>query len=134
MIFEIIRTVLHYSLHFLVPILFGYLFWRKNWKVASILMISTMVIDADHLLATPIFDPNRCSVGFHPLHTIWAAIVYFALLFIPSWKFKAIAIGCLFHLFTDSLDCYLGGLTQNTLTTLSCDKPIHKYLPSDFFI
>ena len=134
MIFEIIRTLLHYSLHFLAPILLGYIFWRKNWKLASILMISTMVIDADHLLATPIFDPNRCSVGFHPLHTVWAAIVYVVLLFIPSWKFKAIAVGCLFHLFTDSVDCYLGGLKQNTVTTLSCDKPIYSDSQSNLFI
>lgn len=134
MIFEIVRTLLHYSLHFLVPILLGYIFWRKNWKLASILMISTMVIDADHLLATPIFAPDRCSIGFHPLHTIWAAIIYVALLFVPSWKFKAIAVGCLFHLFTDSVDCYLGGLKQNIVITLSCDKPINHSLQSNLFI
>lgn len=108
MIFEISRTILHYSLHFLAPILLGYFFWRKDWKIASLLMIGTMAIDIDHLLATPIFDPNRCSVGFHPLHTGWAALVYLGIWFLPSWKLKAIAVGCLFHLFTDSVDCYLG--------------------------
>ncbi|MBG2874892.1 hypothetical protein I4902_05540 [Proteus alimentorum] len=122
MIFEIVRTLLHYSLHFLVPILLGYLFWRKNWKIASLLMIGTMAIDIDHLLATPIFDPNRCSVGFHPLHTVWAALTYLAIWFLPSWKLKAIAVGCLFHLFTDSIDCYLGGLKPNLTITMSCDK------------
>lgn len=110
MIFEIFRTLLHYSFHFLAPILFGYLFWRKDWKLAALLMLSTMAIDLDHLLATPIFDPNRCSIGFHPLHTVWAAIAYLGLLFTPSWKLRAIAVGCLFHLFTDSIDCYLGGI------------------------
>lgn len=122
MIFEIVRTLLHYSLHFLVPILLGYLFWRKNWKIASLLMIGTMAIDIDHLLATPIFDPNRCSVGFHPLHTVWAALTYLAIWFLPSWKLKAIAVGCLFHLFTDSIDCYLGGLKPNLTIMMSCDK------------
>ncbi|OAT39307.1 DUF6122 family protein [Proteus myxofaciens] len=110
MIDDVTRTILHYSLHFLAPVLFAYLFWRKNWRLASLLMIGTMVIDVDHLLATPIFDPNRCSIGFHPLHTIWAGIVYLIIWFIPSWKFKAIAAGCLFHLLTDSIDCYLGGV------------------------
>ncbi|MBG3078750.1 hypothetical protein I4632_00670 [Proteus mirabilis] len=129
MIFEIFRTLLHYSLHFLAPILLGYLFWRKNWKIASLLMIGTMAIDIDHLLATPIFDPNRCSVGFHPLHTVWAALVYFGIWFLPSWKLKAIAIGCLFHLFTDSVDCYLGGLKPNLTITMNCDK---NYFISDF--
>ncbi|MBG6029986.1 hypothetical protein I5E97_02845 [Proteus hauseri] len=122
MIFEIFRTLLHYGLHFLAPILLGYLFWRKNWKIASLLMIGTMAIDIDHLLATPIFDPNRCSVGFHPLHTGWAALIYLGIGLLPSWKLKAIAVGCLFHLFTDSVDCYLGGLKPNLSITMSCDK------------
>lgn len=103
---------MHYGFHFLVPILFGYLFWRKNWKLASLLMIATMAIDLDHLLADPIFDPNRCGIGFHPLHTLWAAIAYCILFLMPSWKLKAIAVGCLFHLCTDSLDCYMGSLKQ----------------------
>lgn len=85
-------------------------------------MIGTMAIDIDHLLATPIFDPNRCSVGFHPLHTFWAALIYLGIWFLPSWKVKAIAVGCLFHLFTDSVDCYLGGLKPNLTITMSCDK------------
>ncbi|MGO2303849.1 MAG: DUF6122 family protein [Providencia sp.] len=121
MIFEIFRNIVHYGFHFLVPILFGYLFWRKNWKLASLIMISTMAIDLDHLLATPIFDPNRCGIGFHPMHTVWAAIAYVCLFLIPSWKLKAIAVGCLFHLFTDSLDCYMGSLKQETtISFLNC--------------
>lgn len=113
MIFEIFRNILHYGFHFLVPILFGYLFWRKNWKLAALLMIATMAIDLDHLLADPIFDPERCGIGFHPLHTIWAAVAYVILFLMPSWKLKAIAVGCLFHLFTDSVDCYMGSLKRD---------------------
>ncbi len=75
-------------------------------------MIATMAIDLDHLLADPIFDPNRCGIGFHPLHTLWAAIAYCILFLMPSWKLKAIAVGCLFHLCIDSLDCYMGSLKQ----------------------
>lgn len=108
---EVIRTLIHYSLHFLAPILLAWLFWRKQWQFAALLILSTIAIDIDHLLATPIFDPHRCSIGFHPLHTRWAALAYFIIWLMPSWKLKAIAVGCLFHLITDSLDCYLGGLT-----------------------
>lgn len=115
MLFEIFRNMVHYGFHFLVPILFGYLFWRKNWKLAALLMISTMAIDLDHLLADPIFDPNRCGIGFHPLHTGWAAIAYVVIFLLPSWKLKAIAVGCLFHLFTDSLDCYMGAWNTPSL-------------------
>ena len=73
-------------------------------------MVGTMVIDLDHLLANPIFDPNRCGIGLHPLHTHWAGIAYAGLLAIPSWTVRAVAIGCLWHLATDAIDCLLGGL------------------------
>ena len=73
-------------------------------------MVGTMVIDLDHILADPVFDPNRCGIGFHPLHTLWAGIVYGGLLAVPSWKVRALSIGCLWHLSTDAIDCLLGGL------------------------
>ena len=73
-------------------------------------MMGTIVIDLDHLLADPIFDPNRCGIGFHPLHTPWEGIVYAGLLAVPSWKVRAVATGCLWHLSTDAIDCLLGGL------------------------
>ena len=44
---------------------------------------------------------------YHPLHTVYAAIFYFMLLFSPSWKIKAVSIGCLWHLSTDYIDCLL---------------------------
>ena len=43
-------------------------FFKKNWKTAYTVMISTMLVDLDHLLANPVYDPQRCSIGFHPLH------------------------------------------------------------------
>ena len=72
-------------------------------------MASTILIDVDHLLATAVFDPDRCSIGFHPLHTVWAALIYAALLALPSWKCRAAGVGCLWHLCTDALDCLLSG-------------------------
>jgi hypothetical protein len=105
--FEIIRTIIHYSLHFVAPFVLAYYFFNKNWKWAGLIMISTILIDLDHLLASPIFDSTRCSLGFHPLHTIWAAIIYLLLFLAPSWKWRALALGLLFHLLTDGLDCYL---------------------------
>ena len=62
-----------------------------------------MLVDADHLLATPIFDPDRCSIGYHPLHSYYAIVLYFVLLFFP--KTRIIAVGLLFHMFTDWQDC-----------------------------
>ncbi len=105
--FDLFRYFVHYGCHLIVPFLIGKIFWKEHWLNASYLMVATMVIDLDHLFADPIFDPNRCSLGFHPLHTIWATLVYAALLLIPSWKWRAIAVGCLWHLATDGIDCWL---------------------------
>lgn len=106
---DLVRHIIHYSCHLLVPFLIAKLFWKENWWKAGLIMLGTMLIDVDHLLANPIFDPNRCSIGFHPLHTVWAAIVYLGLLAIPSWKWRAVAVGLLWHLCTDTIDCVLGG-------------------------
>ena len=66
-------------------------------------MLATMLVDLDHLLATPVFDPNRCSVGFHPLHSYFAIGIYFLLLL--DKRARIIAVGLLFHMLTDVIDC-----------------------------
>lgn len=104
------RHIAHYAFHLLMPFVFGKLFWKENWWKAGLIMMVTLGIDLDHLLANPIFEPDRCSIGFHPLHTVWAGGGYMGLLAIPSWKWRAVAGGCLWHLCTDALDCMLGGL------------------------
>ena len=63
-----LSSAVHMILHFLVPALVAWIFFRKDFKKAFIFMIATMLVDIDHLLAVPLFDPLRCSIGFHPLH------------------------------------------------------------------
>lgn len=46
-------------------------------------MLATLVVDAAHLLADPVHDPARCSIGVHPLHTAPAVAVYAALFVLP---------------------------------------------------
>ena len=99
-----LHSIVHYSLHFLVPGLIAYVFFRAKWKQAWLIMLATMMIDLDHLLAVPFFDPDRCSIGFHPLHSYPAIGFYFALLFFP--RTRILAIGLLFHMFTDYQDCW----------------------------
>ncbi|WP_231372727.1 DUF6122 family protein [Aureivirga sp. CE67] len=100
---EILQPIVHYSLHFLVPGLIAYIFFRKNWKQAWLIMILTMLVDLDHLFATPIFAPGRCSINFHPLHSYYAIAFYFGMLFFP--KLRIVGVGLLFHMFTDYQDC-----------------------------
>ncbi|MNR41653.1 hypothetical protein D3C85_1600670 [compost metagenome] len=64
-----------------------------------------MVVDLDHLLAVPIYDPNRCSVGFHPLHSYYAIGVYVILLFFP--KTRLVGIGLVIHMILDYIDCFM---------------------------
>ncbi len=109
-IFDVFRHITHYSFHLLVPFVFGKMFWKKKWRQAGLIMASTILIDIDHLLADPVFDPGRCSLSFHPLHTLWAGVAYAGLLAVPSWRARAVAVGCLWHLGTDGLDCLLANL------------------------
>ncbi|WP_233752661.1 DUF6122 family protein [Flavilitoribacter nigricans] len=97
------QTVVHYSLHFLFPGLVAWLFFRRQWKRAWLIMLTTMLVDMDHLLATPLFDPERCSIGFHPLHSYPAIAVYTILLLIP--RLRIVAVGLLLHMLTDFQDC-----------------------------
>ncbi len=69
-------------------------------------MLATMLVDLDHLVADPIFDPTRCSIGLHPLHSYYAILVYFLLFFFFKTKtIRILSIGLLFHMFTDYQDC-----------------------------
>ena len=107
------REITHYGLHFLAPVLLA-LFFRKDRRVKAYLtMLATMAVDADHLLADPIFDPNRMSIGFHPLHSYLAIVVYGVMCFLPyekwhwPWWLRAVAIGLIFHMITDWQDYVL---------------------------
>ncbi len=102
---ELFGTLLHYALHFLFPGLIAWVFFRKQWKRAYLIMVLTMLVDLDHLLATPIFDPNRCSIGFHPLHTEYAIVLYALLWAHPITRI--IGLGLLMHMGTDLIDCYV---------------------------
>jgi hypothetical protein len=96
--------MLHISLHLIVPLVLVGLFFKKEWKIAYFIMLSTMLVDLDHLLANPIYDPNRCSIGFHPLHQPWFIAFYFILSFYPKTRF--IGIGLVIHMVLDAIDCY----------------------------
>jgi hypothetical protein len=69
-------------------------------------MVATLVVDADHLLATPVYDPDRCSIGFHPLHTTPAIVLYLALAAVP--RTRVVGVGLVLHMALDALDCLAG--------------------------
>ena len=95
----------HIVLHFLVPAIVASLFYQKMSFKAWLIMIATMIVDLDHLLANPMYDPNRCSIGFHPLHSYLAVVIYVGLLFVP--RVRLIAIGLVIHMALDYADCFI---------------------------
>lgn len=98
------QETLHYFLHLVFPALVALAFFRKEWKKVYLILLATMLVDLDHLLATPIFAPNRCSIQFHPLHTYWAMAVYVVFLFLKK-PLNIIGVGLLLHMLTDFIDC-----------------------------
>ena len=100
---SILQFSTHYGLHFLAPGLIAWFFFRQSWKQAWLIMLCAMLVDLDHLLATPIFDPDRCSIGFHPLHSEYA--IYLYVLMLSFKKTRIIAIGLLLHMIADYQDC-----------------------------
>ena len=99
------KLITHYGLHFIAPAFIAFIFFRKQWIKVYIIFLFTMLVDLDHLLANPIFDPNRCSINFHPLHSYIAIGIYVVGLFFK--KTRIIAIGLLLHMLADWVDCFL---------------------------
>lgn len=114
--------MLHIALHVVVPLLVALAFYRPRWCRATLILIATMLVDLDHLLADPIYDPERCSIGFHPLHTAPAIALYTVLFVLPllvGWKsggpgpppaayvLHLVGLGLLIHMALDWGDCLL---------------------------
>ena len=98
-------ALLHLVLHAAVPGAVAWLFFRKQWRRAWLVMLATMLVDLDHLLADPVYDPNRCGIGFHPLHTA-PAIAGYALL-ATLRPTRLIGVGLLIHMALDLADCVI---------------------------
>jgi hypothetical protein len=101
------RPIIHLILHFIVPGIAARWAFKEQWKKAWAIMLATMIVDLDHLLASPMFDPNRCSIGFHPLHSYPAIFCYLAMALIP--KSRIVGVGLLIHMALDGIDCFWMG-------------------------
>ena len=100
---EVIRFITHYGIHFIVPIGIAFFFYRRNFKNALFLLWAGILIDIDHVIADPIFDAMRCSIGFHPLHSNWMIGAYLLLVLVP--KTRLIGLALCIHILADTVDC-----------------------------
>ena len=98
-----IHNIIHIGLHLLVPLGVARAFFKDRLWQVSLIMVMTIAVDLDHLLANPIYDPQRCSINFHPLHSYPAIVIYFSMAAIP--KVRLIGLGLLIHMGVDGLDC-----------------------------
>jgi len=98
------QFIVHYFLHFIFPAIIAWRFYKERWITVYLVFLATMLVDLDHLLANPIYQPCRCSIGFHPLHSYIACICYAGMFFIR--RLRIIAVGLLMHMATDGLDCW----------------------------
>jgi hypothetical protein len=98
------RIFIHNLFHFIIPAVAAWILYRNKWSKTFSIMILTMLVDLDHLLADPIFDPDRCGIGFHPLHSWTGILVYCVLLFHPV--VRIVGLGLLIHMALDGLDCF----------------------------
>ena len=97
--------LLHLVLHVFIPGITARLVYQKILLKAWLIMMLTMTVDLDHLLASPVYAPERCGINFHPLHTYPAIGAYFLFLFVP--KLRIIGVGLLLHMGLDFIDCIL---------------------------
>ena len=99
----------HLALHFGIPLFIAYGFFPGpgSRKIFLVLM-ATMLVDLDHLLADPVYDPLRCSIGFHPLHQFVPIGIYGLMTLFNKTRF--IGLGLLIHMLLDLGDCVSMGL------------------------
>ena len=74
---------------------------HKQWIIWGILLSN--FIDIDHLLAKPIYDPARCGINFHPLHSVYLLPLYILSLLHP--KLRYVGVGIILHILLDWIDC-----------------------------
>jgi peptidoglycan/LPS O-acetylase OafA/YrhL len=113
--------MLHIASHFVVPLLVAALY-RPRWLFALAALVATMIVDLDHLLADPVYDPDRCSIDFHPLHTTPAIAAYVLLAALPlAWRRRPLSedlpryvlplhlvgVGLVIHMLLDGTECAL---------------------------
>ena len=101
--------MIHLALHFIIPLFIAYgIFPRPRSRNIFLILVATMLVDVDHLLADPLYDPSRCSIGFHPLHQ-FVPIGFYGLMTLFK-QTRIVGLGLVIHMMLDLGDCVSMGL------------------------
>ena len=110
-----LKNVLHIVLHLLIPLIVAIWFFPESKWTALFILLLTMLVDLDHLSAIPVYDPGRCSIGFHPLHGFIPIGCYGLMLL--NKKTMLVGLGLTIHMLLDLLDCFAMGNLPAALTS-----------------
>ena len=101
---EILRPKLHLFSHVVIPTSIAWIMNSgNNWEGTALTYGLTNLVDLDHVLAKPVYDPDRCSINYHPLHSEYLIIGYSLLAL--NQQTKDIGTGLLIHMGLDYIDC-----------------------------
>ena len=67
------------------------------------LILSSNLIDLDHLFSKPVYDPRRNSFATHFLHKNWRVVLLLSLTMILFRPFLFLGVGLIMHFFLDYL-------------------------------
>lgn len=98
------RAAVHVALHFILPAAVARFGTRSRRFQTFLWLMAGLCIDLDHLWANPVYDPNRCSVGFHTLHRWEVLPLYVLLCLFP--KTRWLGVGLCLHIALDLTDCW----------------------------
>lgn len=110
-----LRAILHLAGHVALPALAARLIFPRAFRRAWLLMLLANLVDLDHLVQDRVYDPNRCSIEEHPLHTA-PAIAGYALLLLPA-RSRMLGVGLLLHMAWDQVDCWWMQCEQHALAS-----------------
>jgi hypothetical protein len=80
---------------------------KKYFLYLCFSVIGSNAIDIDHLLANPIYDPNRCGINYHLLHSWYTMPLWVIGLLFKNKFLRYFCLGVLLHLGLDWIDCLL---------------------------
>ena len=101
----IIHLIAGIALAGIISLIFKSLRSKQGFLNMSLWFSLANLVDLDHLLANPIYDPLRCGINFHPLHSWFMLPLYVAGLF--HRKTRYLSVGILPHLLLDGIDCII---------------------------
>ena len=96
-------TTIHMAAHLLVPALAAWLFFRPRWCLAWLIMLATMAVDLDHLLADPVFRPAALRHRFSPAAQLPGDRALCRGAGVQAAAYRG--AGLLIHMLVDGADC-----------------------------